>query len=261
MSKMREKNGEWKDWTLETTLEYIRFLSSVFPEKCLVDSPTWVIMDYVGSCPWWLMNKMFAHRPIDLPKFWNGGNFPDWHRIYHASIHYLIDVFNTKIYDHDDVNLLIRHCNKNEQAVRIHNEIEFFGSIHDSIRFAHFSEYATAGVEWMQFARNVLQITPNLIVVSIQFDIRDDNCAKAIAHFTKIVPIIVCAELPFNTAWHVGVSYNLAFREFIKTLNREQQCRSIIVIRPRNNWKTKQLIRHQDKSNRKFLYIIKDEYR
>jgi hypothetical protein len=210
----------WHDeWTLEISLVYATFLCTMLPEKCMPHSPTWSIMEFVGSAPWWILRKIYRNQSMQLGHFWSGNGDNEPVRLYRSATNYLdhllhlrpdnylrlddrkpeIDKRDTREKVNNETgNLLLKYCKINERAVRMNAHLGVlssrrydndFNTIYDynsNIRFAHF-DFDGLEVEWTKFVFDVLQVMPRLIVVSIPGHWPAYECIKLLAGTAPII--------------------------------------------------------------------------
>jgi hypothetical protein len=147
----------WNDWTLETCRAYVDFLCLILPEKCMPQSPTWCIMEFVGSAPWWILTKILKpsiqkdkkdkkqdkQDTTSMGNFWSGnGDLIEPARLYHAATNYLSSILHARpdLYLYcgewrekaspdrtsmtaidENVNFMLKYCRIRERAVKVYD--------------------------------------------------------------------------------------------------------------------------------------------
>lgn len=252
----------WRDeWSLETCLSYIRLLCKVMSQKCMPDTPTWSIMEFVGSTPWWILCKIYQSDLSSIGHFWSGDDDDDDKtnckekepdRLYRVTTNYLSTIlrsrpdfynnllnslasrpdFLTSMFSvanpqHDDFNFMLKYCKINERAIKVELDSSATNSIYgynDNIRFLHleYTRYTTLD------ANDVLKVTPRLIVVSLPCYWRNLDISlyvKNIHIFMKTAPILL-----INLQDRHGMTIQTLYK-FVKRLFYEQPPKSILIVR------------------------------
>jgi hypothetical protein len=59
-------------------------------------TPTWSIMEFVASAPWWILIKIYRGQAIQLGHFWSGNGDNEPVRLYRAATNYLDSILHSR---------------------------------------------------------------------------------------------------------------------------------------------------------------------